>query len=343
MSLRIAITGTGAIADLHAQELDAIRGVELCACCDVSNSKARDFALRHKIKNLYLNIEDMLQREKPDAIIIAVPPYAQLKACLIAIEHKVHILCERPLTNNSRDAAKLARLANEAELVNIVSYETRGIPEVHKAANLVKAGRLGKIMHIEASYLQSWLSTHTLGNWKTSESLLWRMTQKFGGHGVIDDLGLTLLDCVAFIAGEINTIDVSKRSFRKDVPGNRLGDTQLNASDSAVIMAEMKDGALGSFHLSRWATGEINSLRLRVYGDKGGLSLKIKDGIPSLRLCTGPDRQNGLWSEIECPLVPNIWRSFINAIRKHDTALEPNFSSAYNIHKLLTSTKKETD
>jgi predicted dehydrogenase len=343
MSLRIAITGTGAIADLHANELEKIRGVELSACCDVSNSKARDFALRHKIKNFYLNIEDMLDREKPDAIIIAVPPYAQLKACLIAIEHKVHILCERPLTNNSRDAAKLSRLASESALINLVSYETRGIPEVHKASNLVKSGRLGKVMHIEASYLQSWLSTQTLGNWKTSQSLLWRMTQKFGGHGVIDDLGLTLLDCVSFIAGEINKIEACKRSFRKDVPGNRLGDTQLDASDSAVIMAEMKSGALGSFHLSRWATGEVNSLRLRVYGDKGGLSLKIKDGEASLRICTGPDRQNGLWSEIECPQVPNIWRSFVNAIRKEDISLEPNFTSAYNIHKLLTNTKKELD
>ncbi|WDE99047.1 Gfo/Idh/MocA family oxidoreductase [Lentisphaera profundi] len=341
MSLRIAITGTGAIADLHATELKNIRGVDLCACCDISHKKARDFSLRHGIKTFYPNIEDMLTREKPDALIVAVPPHAQLKACRSAIQYKIHILCERPLTNNSRDAAKLSRLAHEAGIINLVSYETRGIPEVHKAANLVKSGRLGKIMHIEASYLQSWLSTQTQGNWKTSESLLWRMTQKFGGHGVIDDLGLTLLDCVSFIAGDISKIEACKRSFRKDVPGNRLGDTQLDASDSAVIMAEMKGGALGSFHLSRWATGEVNSLRLRVYGDKGGLSLKIKDGEPSLRICTGPDRQNGLWSEVDCPQGPNIWRSFINAIRKNDNTLEPNFSNAYNMHKLLTSIKKE--
>ena len=130
-------------------------------------------------------------------------------------KEKFTFLCERPLTNNSRDAARLSRLAQEAEIVNLVSYETRGIPEVQKAASIVNSGRLGRIMHVEASYLQSWLSTQTLGNWKTSESLLWRMTQKFGGHGVIDDLGLTLLDCVTFVAGEINTIDTLKNPFEK--------------------------------------------------------------------------------------------------------------------------------
>ena len=72
------------------------------------------------------------------------------------------------------------------------------------------------------------------------------------------------------------------------------------------MSAEMKSGALGAFHLSRWATGEVNSLRIRVYGDKGGLSLKFKDGEPSLRLCTGADRQNGLWTEVECPKVSSI-------------------------------------
>ena len=82
MSLRVAIIGTGSIADLHATELGKIRGVELCSCCDISNSKARKFSLRHKIKNFYLNIDDMLNREKPDALIVAVPPFAQLKACL---------------------------------------------------------------------------------------------------------------------------------------------------------------------------------------------------------------------------------------------------------------------
>ena len=54
---------------------------------------------------------------------------------------------------------------------------------------------------------------------------------EIGGHGVIDDLGLTLLDCVTFVAGEINSIETLKKSFRKDVPGNKLGDTHLNASD----------------------------------------------------------------------------------------------------------------
>ncbi len=341
MSLRIAIVGTGVISDIHAKELEKLRGVELVACCDLNTARARAFAKEHRIDGFYNNITDMLSQEKPDAAIIAVPPFAQLKACMAAIENGVHMLCERPLTNNSRDAARLARLAQENELVNLVSYETRGIPQVHKAASLVRSGRLGKIMHVEGSYLQSWLSSETQGDWKTSESLLWRMTQQFGGHGVIDDLGLTLLDCVSFIAGDIREIYTQKRSFRKDVPGNRLGDIQLDASDSAIMSAEFKGGDLGDLHMSRWATGEVNSLRVRVYGDKGGLSLKIKNGIASLQLCTGADRQNGMWSEVDCPEAAGIWRLFVNAVRKKDVSLQPDFNSAYTIHKLLNNTKKE--
>ena len=341
MSLRIAIVGTGSVALTHVLQLSDIRGCQVVACCDVITKKARKFASEHGINAIYSQVEDLLEFEKPDAVIVAVPPHAQFKVCEAALLNGTHVLCERPLTNSAREAGRLARLAEEKNLVNMVSFESRNLPVVNKAASLVNSGRLGRVMHVEGSYLESWLSTASAGDWKTCESLLWRMTQKHGGHGVLDDIGLTLLDCLSYVVGEIVMLNAQTRSFRKDVPGNRLGDTALDASDSAVMSAEFKGGAIGAFNITRWATGEINSLRVRIYGDKGGLTLDVEDGGSVLKVCSGADRHKGIWTEVECSEVPGIWRSFINAVRKEDTEMSPNFEEAQKLHKLLTRPKKE--
>jgi predicted dehydrogenase len=341
MSLRIAIVGTGSVAVTHLEQLLPIRGCQVVACCDVVTKKARHFASQHKINAIYSEVHDLLEFENPDALIVAVPPHAQFQVCEAALLHGVHVLCERPLTNSAREAGRLARLAQEKNLVNMVSFESRNLPVVNKAAAIVKSGRLGRIMHVEGSYLESWLSTASQGDWKTCESLLWRMTQKHGGHGVLDDIGLTLLDCLSYVVGDIVSLNAQTRSFRKDVPGNRLGDTALDASDSAVMSAEFRGGAIGAFNLTRWATGEINSLRVRIYGDKGGMTLDVEDSGSVLKICSGADRHKGLWTEVECVEVPTIWRVFINAIRKEDVEVSPSFEEARSLHKLLIRPKKE--
>ena len=314
--IRIGIIGTGGMANWHATAAKEIKGVKLTACCDVREPAVKAFAEKWQVPASYTDYLEMLDREKLDAIVNVTPDAVHADVAIAVLTRGIPILSEKPLAASIGEAIKMAAAAAESGVPHMVNFSYRNSCGLQRAAQLVRAGKIGRIMHVEASYLQSWLVSTSWGSWQTNPGLTWRLSTKHGSAGVLGDLGCHIYDLATLLCGDIAEIDCRLRTFDKPVPGQRLGDYVLDANDSFVSTVVFANGAIGTVHSSRWATGQANSLRARVYGDKGAIEVDLDSGYQQYKICTGKDNINAhKWEVVECKPTPSNWQRFVKAVR----------------------------
>jgi len=227
----------------------------------------------------------------------------------------IHTMCEKPLSDNLRDARRMAEAARKKGIITAVNFSYRNSPATQMAAKMVASGKLGRIIHVEGSYLQCWLVSRVWGDWRESTALLWRLSTRHGSLGCLGDIGVHLYDLTSFVVGDIAELQCELKTFDKGV--KRIGEYVFDANDSFVSSVRFANGAIGTLHSSRWATGHPNTVACRVYGDQGALDLNL-DRAPQeqLRMCVGrEDIDKAIWKPIECPPTPNMYQRFITAVR----------------------------
>jgi predicted dehydrogenase len=245
-----------------------------------------------------------------------------------------HVLCEKPLATNAAHATEMATAAAKAGVVSMVNLTYRNVPALQQAARMVRDGAIGSIRHFEASYLQSWLTQPAWGHWDKESQWLWRLSTKHGSKGVLGDVGIHILDFATFIAGmDATQISCLLQTFDK-APGGQIGEYMLDANDSATMQVRLSNGALGTVAATRFATGHLNDLRLRLYGLIGGLEVTFEKGVSHLRACLGDDIKDGTWHDVDCPDVATVYQRFIAAIRGEGPA-EPDFARGAALQILL--------
>jgi predicted dehydrogenase len=228
----------------------------------------------------------------------------------------------------------MAAAAAGAGVVNMVNLSYRNVPALQAAARMVADGAIGPVRHFEASYLQSWLTQPAWGDWKTESKWLWRLSSAHGSKGVLGDVGIHILDYATFIAGA-DPAEISCRLTTFDkAPGGRIGDYVLDANDSFTMHLALTSGAVGTVSATRFATGHLNDLRLRLYGDTGGLEVLFEKGESRLNACLGAHIATGTWEAVPTPDVPTIYQRFIAAI--HGTgAGQPDFARGAALQQVL--------
>ena len=313
--VRIAIIGTGGMAGWHARRFGSIKGSRLVACCDIVPGRAKAFAETHKIPAAYEDAAKMLGKEKLDAVSIVAVDSAHAPLALLALRHNLHVMCEKPLATSLKAARRMAAEARKRKLLTAVNFSYRNNPATQKAAQLVAEGALGRIIHVEGSYLQSWLVSKVWGDWQKSPALMWRLSTRHGSGGTLCDIGVHLYDLASFVVGDIEALTCALKTFDKGV--KRIGEYVFDANDSMVATVRFRNGALGTLHSSRWAVGHTNTVALRVYGDKGGLYLNLDRPAPeTLRICRGKDIAKAEWVSVPCPRVPDMAERFVTSILK---------------------------
>jgi predicted dehydrogenase len=333
-SIRLLILGTGGMAKNHAEAFAAIPGVSLVAGIDTRPDQLAAFQATHGIPHGFASVDQALAWGQFDAVTNVTPDAAHHATTLPFLAAGKHVLCEKPLATNAADAREMASTAARAGVVNMVNLSYRNVPALQQAAAMVRDGVLGEIRHFEASYLQSWLTQPAWGHWDREPQWLWRLSTAHGSKGVLGDVGIHILDFATFIAGmEATEVSCLLQTFDK-APGGRIGDYVLDANDSATLQLRLANGALGTVAATRFATGHLNDLRLRLYGLTGGLEVTFEKGISRLRTCLGADVQTASWTEIACPPVPTIYQRFIAAIRGEGIA-DPDFARGAALQRLL--------
>ena len=332
--VRILILGTGGMAKNHAEAFAAIPGVTVVAGIDTRAEPLAAFQSAHNIPHGFASMQEAIAWGGFDAVTNVTPDAAHYPTTLPFLAAGKHVLCEKPLATNAKDAAEMAAAAAKAGVVNMVNLTYRNVPALQKAAQMVRDGAIGTIRHFEASYLQSWLTQPAWGHWDREPQWLWRLSTKHGSKGVLGDVGIHILDFATFIAGmDATQVSCLLQTFDK-APGGQIGDYVLDANDSATMQVRLTNGALGTVAATRFATGHLNDLRLRLYGQTGGLEVTFEKTVSHLRACLGEDIATGTWTDVDCPPVPTIYQRFIAAIRG-ESAADPDFARGAALQRLL--------
>jgi len=332
--MRLLVVGTGGMANSHAQHFAAIEGVELVGAVDVDPSRARAFAEQHGIANVFTSLDDAIAWDGFDAATNVTPDRAHHPTTLALLAAGKHVMCEKPLAENYAKADEMARAAEASGLVTMVNLTYRNVAPLQKARAMVLAGEIGHVRHVEASYLQSWLVSKAWGNWATESQWLWRLSTKHGSNGVLGDVGIHILDFAGYgAASDVEHIFARLKAFDK-APDNRIGEYDLDANDSFTMTVDFANGALGVIHASRWATGHLNELRLRMHGDRGALEIIHSTEGSRLQGCLGEDVEKAVWREIDAGTVPTNYQRFAAAVAARQQ-VEPGFRHAADLQKVL--------
>ena len=331
---RLIILGTGHIAHKHAEEFGLIPSCTLVAGVDINPERARVFADLHRIPEAFADLDAAIAWGAFDAAVNATPDAVHMPTTLKLITAGKALFCEKPLAVNHADAMAMTEAAEKAGLVAMVNLTYRNAAAIQLARRMIGAGEIGTVRHIEASYLQSWLTAAHWGDWRTDERWLWRLSSEHGSKGVLGDIGIHILDFVTFGTGlGITALQARVKTFDK-VEGGRIGAYTLDANDSVAMTVELSNGALGVVHMTRFATGNLNDLNLAIYGESGALKIWANHLDSRLDTCLGPDMATQTWTRVDCPPTPRNEARFAEALVAGRSG-EPTFRDAAETQKLL--------
>ena len=203
-----------------------------------------------------------------EAVAIVTPNHMHYPVAREFLKRGIHVICDKPLTSTLADAKKLAKLAQDSDALFVLTHNYTGYPMVRQAREMVANGEIGTVRVVQVEYAQDWLTeaVETTGTNKQSE---WRTDPaRSGAGGSTGDIGTHAFNLAGFVTGqqpEALAADLS--SF---VDGRRV-------DDNGHILLRYASGAKGMLWCSQVAPGNENALRLRVYGDKGGLEWAQED------------------------------------------------------------------
>ena len=170
--MRLLILGTGKMANQHAVRFSSIPGVKLVGAVDTDAVRLAMFCDAHDIEHRFASIDEALAWGEFDGVSNVTPDAAHYATSMACIAAQKHIICEKPLATNYAHALAMTQAAEKAGVIAMVNLSYRNVPHIHAARELVLDGRIGRVKHIEASYLQSWLVSKAWCDWRTGQEWL---------------------------------------------------------------------------------------------------------------------------------------------------------------------------
>ena len=231
--------------------------------------KARESGAALGLARVYDDFRQMAQREARrkdgiEAVSIVTPNHVHYAAAREFLKRGIHVICDKPLTSTLGDAKKLAKVAAESEALFILTHNYTGYPMVRQAREMVAKGEIGKVRVVQVEYPQDWLTTHQefkQADWRTDP-------ERSGAGGSTGDIGTHAHNLARFITGlEVESLAADLDAF---VPGRRV-------DDNGHVLLRFAGGAKGMLWCSQVAPGNENALRIRVYGETGGLEWAQED------------------------------------------------------------------
>ena len=256
------------IGDAHRKAINIDGKATLVAgCFSRSIDKCRETGAQLGIAEdrCYVSFEEMAKAEaaRPDGIdfvVVVTPNVSHYPVCKAFLEAGINVSCDKPLCLTVEQAEDLERLAEQKNLLFLVTYTYMGHVTAKHIKRFIAEGKLGKIRTVMAEYPQGWLAYE--GEWGGKQGE-WRCDpEQSGGVNCLGDLGTHVENAVATMTG----LKVKKVLAKMDVvvPGRVL-------DDNDVVLVEYEGGATGCYWTSQFAIGHKNDLRVRIYGEKGSI------------------------------------------------------------------------
>ena len=300
MKKQIGIIGTGSIANAHVQAYRAISDqAQVVACCDLDDEKALAFARKYDIPRVYADYNDMMEKEALDCVSVCTWNSAHAAASIAALRGGAHVLCEKPMAMNAREALEMERAAKENDRLLQVGFVRRFGRDADAVQNLARNGVLGDVYYAKASYLRR---SGGPGGWFCDVS--------YAGGGPLIDLGVHMIDLAKYLAGNPKPVSVFGACYAgmdagRALDGKAEWDVSPSASvykrdveDLAVAMIRFDNGLTMQFESSYVLNTDKPGRFIELYGEKAGVKME-----PGVEYCT---TQAGMYVQVKPTMDTNF-------------------------------------
>src|SRR5579875_733582 len=191
---------------------------------------------------------------------------------IAALQAGKHVICEKPIGRDDAEAKRMweaARRASQDGIVSMCAFNYRFVPAIRLARDIIKAGRLGRIYHFRANYLQEGLAD-------PNTPVTWRHAAETAGSGALGDLGTHIIDLARFLVGEPTTVSAAVTTFVTERPTASGGRSPVTVDDAFAAAVTFENGAIGLLEATRYAKGRRNHQVIEINGEKGSLAFNLE-------------------------------------------------------------------
>jgi predicted dehydrogenase len=281
-NLNVGLIGYGFMGRAHS---NAFRKVSnffdleyqpiLKAVCARDEAKVKAFANKWGYESHETDWRKLIAREDIDLIDIACPNDMHKEIAIAAAKAGKMILCEKPLSMNGADGLKMVEAVEKAGVPNMVSYNYRRVPAITLAKQLIDEGRLGRIFHYRAKFLQDWTISKDLPQGGAG---LWRLDVKVAGSGVTGDLLAHCIDTALWLNGSIEKVNAMTETFIKQRKHTLTGKVEkVGIDDACAFLARFKNGSLATFESTRYARGHKALYTFEINGEHASICWDLHD------------------------------------------------------------------
>jgi predicted dehydrogenase len=247
----------------------------LKAACARDAEKIKAFADQWGYESIETDWRKLLERKDIDAVDICVPNNLHKEIAIAAAKAGKMILCEKPLAMNVAEGEEMCKAVEAAKVANTVWYNYRRIPAVTFAKKLIDEGKLGRIFHYRANFLQDWTISAELPQGGAG---LWRLDAAAAGSGVTGDLLAHCIDTAIWLNGNIADVTAMTETFIKERTHTATGKKQqVTIDDACSFLCHFQNGSLGLFESTRYARGHKALYTFEINGEKGSLKWDLHD------------------------------------------------------------------
>jgi len=281
-TLNVGMVGYGFMARAHSNAwanvshfFDTGYRPVLKAVVARNTSKVRRFAQMWGYESVESDWRALIARKDIDAIDICVPNDLHAEIAIAAAEAGKMVLCEKPLARTEAEGQPMVDAVEKAGVPNMVWYNYRRVPAVTLIKQMVEGGRLGKIFHYRAKFLQDWTISPDVPQGGQGT---WRLDVDAAGSGVTGDLLAHCLDTAVWINGSISSLTAMTETFVKERTHAETGNVQaVGIDDAAAVLARFANGSLGTFESTRYARGHKAAYTLEINGENGSFAWDLHD------------------------------------------------------------------
>jgi predicted dehydrogenase len=247
----------------------------LKAVCARDQDRATAFADTWGYASVESDWRKLVERDDIDAVDICTPNDLHEDIAIAAAAAGKMILCEKPLARNTEEGERMCQAVEKAGVLNTVWYNYRRVPAVTLAKQLVDEGRLGRIFHYRANFLQDWTISEDLPQ---GGEALWRLDVNAAGSGVTGDLLAHCIDTAIWINGPIRSVTAMTETFVKQRTHTLTGKLEeVGIDDACAFLARFENGSLAIFESTRYARGHKALYTFEINGENASIAWDLHD------------------------------------------------------------------
>lgn len=276
-TLGFGMLGYGFMAKAHTHALRTLAyidpsfdvGLRLVALAGRNGAAAQAAADQLGWERASTDWRDLVSAADIDVFDNGGPNDAHAEPCIAAARAGKHVICEKPLGRNAAEAYRMLEAVRAAGVTHMCAFNYRFVPAVRLAKEIIAAGRLGRIRHFRASYLQDWLVDPAFPG-------TWRLRRSEAGSGALGDLGTHIIDLARFLVGEPASVAALSATFVGERPARSGGTMTVDVDDAFVAALAFCDGAIGTLEATRFAAGRKNRNTFEINGERGSLAFDLE-------------------------------------------------------------------